>query len=77
MKFLPVMHISVRHDIFYDFSSGIINVKNKEKKTIFVAHFHKVFKPRPLTSFDLRPQVLYQTKNLIELHNSWRQQFWF
>ena len=31
-KILPVMHISVRHDIIYNFSSGVINVKNKEKK---------------------------------------------
>ena len=53
--FLPVMHISVRHDIFYNFSSGVINVKNKEKKKFFVAHFYKVFRPRPLTPFDLLP----------------------
>ena len=24
-------HISVRHDIFYNFSSGVMNVENKEK----------------------------------------------
>ena len=28
------MHISVRHDIFYNFSSGVINVENKEKKRV-------------------------------------------
>ena len=26
------MHNSIRHDTFYNFSSGVINVKNKEKK---------------------------------------------
>ena len=45
------MHISVRHDVIYNFSSGVINVKNKEKKIFFVAHFHKVFRA---------PQVLRQ-----------------
>ena len=30
------MHISVRHDIFYNFSSDVINVKNKEKKARFL-----------------------------------------
>ena len=46
------MHISVRHDIFLNFSSGVINVKNKEKKLLFVAHLHEVFKLRFLTPFD-------------------------
>ena len=48
------MHISVRHDIFYYFASGVLNIKNEEKKIAFVAHFHKVFRPRLLTPFDLR-----------------------
>ena len=48
------MHISVRHDIFYYFASGVLNIKNEEKKIDFVAHFHKVFRPRLLTPFDLR-----------------------
>ena len=30
------MHISVRHDIFYNFPSGVIDVENKEKKTRFL-----------------------------------------
>ena len=51
------MHISVRHDIFYNLSNGVINVENKEKKPrFFVAHFHKVFRPCPLRPFDLRPK---------------------
>ena len=31
IKFLPVMHIIVRHDTICSFSSGVINVENKEK----------------------------------------------
>ena len=50
------MHVSVRHDIFYNFSSGVINVKNKEKNPILVAHFRKVFRPHPLTPLDLCPK---------------------
>ena len=38
IKFLPVMHISVIHDVFYNFSSGVINVENKE----FWAVFHSI-----------------------------------
>ena len=50
-KKLPMMHISVRHDIFCNFSSCVINVENKDKKPFFVSHFHKVLRPRPLTPF--------------------------
>ena len=39
MKFLPVMHISVRHDIVYNFSSDVINVENKEKKRFLQPFF--------------------------------------
>ena len=53
-KFVPVMHISVRQGAFYNFSRGVIDVKNKDKKPYFVAHFHKVFRPHPLTLFNLR-----------------------
>ena len=53
-KIVSVMHISVRHCTFYNFSRGVINVKNKDKKPYYVAHFHKVFRPHPLTVFDLR-----------------------
>ena len=49
------MHISKRHDIFYNFSSGVINVKNKEKVNFFVAHFHKVFRLHPPTPIDYAP----------------------
>ena len=35
IKFLPVMHISVIHDVFYNFSSGVINVENKEFWVVF------------------------------------------
>ena len=58
------MHISVRHDIFYNFSSGVINVKNKEKNPAFVAHFHKVFRPHPLMPFDLPPRFCAKWKAL-------------
>ena len=30
--------------------------KIKKEKNTFVAHFHKVFRPRPLTPFELRPK---------------------
>ena len=53
-KFVPVMHTSVRHDVFYNFSSRVTNVENKDKKPFFIVHFHKVLRPRPLTPFDLR-----------------------
>ena len=49
------MLISVGHDIFYNFSSGVINAKHKGKNPFFVAHFHKVFRPRPLIPFDVCP----------------------
>ena len=59
------MDISVRHDIFYNFSSGIINVKNKEKNLFFfTAHFRKVFIPCPLTSIDLCPKFCAKWKAL-------------
>ena len=29
-QIVPVMHISVRHDIFYNISSGVIDVENKD-----------------------------------------------
>ena len=50
------MHISVRHDTFYNFSSGVISVENKENNPFFVTHFHNVFRPRPLTPFDFHPK---------------------
>ena len=53
-KNVPVMYISVTHYTFYNFSRGVINVENKDKKPYFVAHFRKVFRPRPLTPFNLR-----------------------
>ena len=55
-NFYEVMHISVRHDIFYNFSSGVKNVENKEKKPFFVGHFHKFLRLHPLTPFDSRPK---------------------
>ena len=44
--------------------------KTKEKN-IFVAHFHKDFKPRPLTSFNLSPEFCtkWKMKGLITLRN--------
>ena len=54
LKFLLVMHINVRDDTCYDFSSDITNVKNKER-IVSVVHFHKAFRLRSLTLFDLRP----------------------
>ena len=42
-KFVPGMHISKRHGIFYNFSSGVINVKNKDKKTFFYSPVSKGF----------------------------------
>ena len=46
------MHISVIHDIFYHFSSGVMNVENKENNPLFVTHYCKVFIPCPLTLLD-------------------------
>ena len=48
------MYINVTRCTFYNFSRGVINVENKNKKSHFVAHFHKVFRPRLLTLFNLR-----------------------
>ena len=39
IKFLPVILVSVGHDIFYNFSSGVINAKNKGKKPFFCSPF--------------------------------------
>ena len=58
------MHITVTHDIFYNFSSGVINVENKGKKQFFVAHFHKVLRPCPLAFFDLRVKFCTKWKVL-------------
>ena len=66
------MHISVRHDIFYNFSSGVKNVENKEKKPFFVGHFHKFLRLHPLTPFDSRPKFCAKWKALQTLPNSWR-----
>ena len=55
-KNVPVMHISVRHGIFYNFSKRVINVHkkiNKDKTRFFVAHFYKDFRSRPLVPLDL------------------------
>ena len=58
------MHISIRHDIFYNFSSTVINVENKEKNPFFIAYFHKVFRPCLLTPFDLHPKFCAKWKAL-------------
>ena len=42
-KMLPVMHVSVRHDLFYNFSSDAMNVKNKEKNPVFCSPLSKGF----------------------------------
>ena len=73
IKLLPVMHISVRHDIFYNFSSDVINVKNKEKNRFLLPIFIRILGH----ALRFTPQVLRQVKGLIELYNSRRQQFWF
>ena len=59
-----MMHISVRHDILYNVSSRVINVKNKEKNPFFAAHFLKAFRPGPLTPFDLHPKFCAKWKTL-------------
>ena len=58
------MHIIARHDIFYKFSSSVINVKNKEKEIFFVAHFHNVFRQHLLTPIDLCPKICSKWKSL-------------
>ena len=58
------MHISVRHGIFYNFSSDAINDENKDKKPIFLAHFHKVFRARSLAPFDLHLRFCAKWKAL-------------
>ena len=42
-KILPVMPVSVRHDLFYNFSSDVMNVKNKEKNPVFCSPLSKGF----------------------------------
>ena len=63
-KKISAMHISVRHDMFYKFPIGVINVENKEKRPVFVAHFRKVFRSRPLPPFDLCPTFCTKRKAL-------------
>ena len=60
------MHISVRHDIFYNFSSGIANVKNKEKDRFL----WPIFVSEPSDAPRFTPQVLRQLKGLLKLNNS-------
>ena len=38
-KILPVMHVSVRYDTGYNFSTSIINAENKEGKKHFCCPF--------------------------------------
>ena len=59
-----MMHVILRHDIFYNFSSGVINVESQVKNPFFVAHVHKVFRPCPLTPFDLRRKFYAKWKAL-------------
>ena len=70
------MHVSVRHDLFYNFSSGVMNVKNKEKNPVFCSPLSKGFYATPSDALWFTSQVLRQMKDLIELINSWRRQFW-
>ena len=49
--------LSVRHDIYYNFPSGIINVENKGNDSpFFVTRFCEVFRSYPPTPFDNRPK---------------------
>ena len=41
---------------------------SKKKINVSVAHFHKAFRPRPLTSFDLPPSFAPK-KDFVKLHN--------
>ena len=50
------MHINVRHDIFYNFSSGVINVENKEKTHFLQPIFVRCLVPHPLMPFDSSPK---------------------
>ena len=61
------MHISVRHDMFYNFSNSMINVKNKEKKPVFWGPFSKGFKVTPSDALRFTSHVLHQMKGLKEL----------
>ena len=45
--------IKLKESICYNFYSGVINVGKKKEKNVFVAYFHKAFRPRPLTPFAL------------------------
>ena len=60
------MHISVIHDVFYNFSSGVINVENKE----FWVVFHGIL-PQMLSN-------LYKrfTSDAIKLGKKKKMNFW-
>ena len=57
--------------------------KMKKERTIFIAHFHNVFRPHPLTPFDLCPKFLSQMKDLMKVRKPNKffkdsfLQFWF
>ena len=42
--------------------------RNKLKLNVFVAHFHKVFRPHPLTPFYLRPNFALNLHNPEKFH---------
>ena len=42
--------------------------KKKKKENVFVAHFHKAIRPRPLTPFHLPPSFV-PNERFIKLHN--------
>ena len=44
--------------------------KIEKKKKFFVAHFHKFFRPRPLTPFDSRPKFCANMNDLQTLEDS-------
>ena len=60
-KILPVMHISTRYILHFLKRPNKCR-KFKLKKNIFVAHFYKVSRPRPLTPFDFRPEFCAKWK---------------
>ena len=75
LRFLTVMDISVRHDIFYNFSSGVINVKNKEKNLFFLLPifirflFHALWRP------SIYAPSFVPNERPCRDHNSWRHSF--
>ena len=67
------MHVSGRHDLFYNFSSDVINVENKEKESVFSTRFSSDFQATASDALRLQNELFISSplsgKNTITFCN--------